>query len=115
MIIRKKSLIDIPKEEAHGGEGGRRLYLDVNELTNKDFQAMTYGFLSAGNKFSWHKHENIEEVMLVLKGNGFVRDKEGEYLYTDGDLFIFPADTEHEIDNTSNYENEFIFIRIRNS
>lgn len=114
MKINKKGANSVKKEEAHGGEGSRRLYLDAGELTNKSFQALTKGYLSAGGKFSWHSHEGIEEVMLVLKGEGVVRDRDGEYEYGDGDLFTFPSNIEHEIENTSDYENEYVFMRIKN-
>jgi quercetin dioxygenase-like cupin family protein len=113
MKVKKKSYDKVPREDAHSGEGGRRLYVDKGELSNKDFEAMTCGYLPAGSKFSWHKHEDVEEVMLVLKGDGFVRDKGGEYSYNSGDLFIFPSNEDHEIENTSDYENEFVFVRVR--
>lgn len=113
MKIIKKSNDSVPREDAHGGSGGRKLYASKGELQNNQFQAMTYGYLPAGSKFEWHHHENIEEIMLVLKGRGIVRDRDGEYLYEAGDFFIFPANIEHEIENSSNdEEHEYVFYRI---
>jgi len=84
------------------------------DLQNKDFQAMTYGYLPAGAKFDWHQHDKIEEIMLVLKGKGIVKDRDGEYDYKEGDLFIFPANIEHSIENTdSGKEHEYIFFRTK--
>lgn len=111
-IIRKLSE-SVKREEAHECSGGRKLYVSNGELENKDFKAMTYGYLPGKSKFAWHYHDGIEEIMLVLKGKGLVRDRDGEYEYAEGDLFIYPPNVEHEIDNTSEYEHEYIFIRIR--
>lgn len=113
MKIRKKSIDLVPREDAHGGSGSRRLYLSNKELANADFQAMTHGYLPPQAKFAWHTHDGIEEIMLVLKGNGIVRDRDGEYPYQEGDLFIFPQNVEHEIENTGDKEHEYIFMRIK--
>lgn len=110
MKIIKKSNETFVREDAHGGSGGRKLLLSENEINN--VQAMTYGFLPAGFKFEWHMHEKMNEVMIVLKGQGNVRDEDGIYAYSAGDVFIFPKDIFHEIENTSNEENEYIFVRV---
>lgn len=110
MKIIKKSHEIFVREDAHGGSGGRKLLLSENEINN--VQGMTYGFLPAGSKFAWHMHENINEVMFVLKGNGTVKDEDGIYPYSVGDLFVFPQGVSHEIENTSQEENEYIFARV---
>ena len=74
---------------------------------------MTYGYLPAGSKFAWHSHENINEIMLVLKGTGIVKDQDGEYPYAPSDLIIFPKNIEHEIENLTTEENEYIFVRTK--
>jgi Uncharacterized conserved protein, contains double-stranded beta-helix domain len=74
---------------------------------------MTYGYLPAGAKFAWHFHEYINEVMVVLKGSGIVKDKDGEYEYKPGDVFIYPKNVEHEIENNSSEEHEYIFVRVK--
>jgi len=113
MKIIKKTCESVKREDAHGGSGGRKLYISDNELESENFKALTYGYLPAGSKFTWHNHENIEEIMLVVKGKGIVRDRDGEYAYKEGDLFVYPQNIEHEIENTGNQENEYIFIRIK--
>jgi quercetin dioxygenase-like cupin family protein len=113
MLIKKKSSADVTREDAHGGAGGRRLYVTKEDMENKDFSAMTYGFLPAGGIFDWHQHDGIEEIMLVLNGKGYVEDREGKYEYSTGDLFIFPKNTEHRTENKDACENEFIFIRLQ--
>ena len=108
MVI-KKDKQQVRREDAHGGSGGRRLLLNDTELNN--VQGMTYGYLPSGNMFAWHNHEAINEVMLVLKGKGTVRDQDGVYEYEEGDFFIFPKNVYHEITNTSDEENEYVFVR----
>lgn len=110
MKIIKKSHEKFTREDAHGGSGGRKLLLSENEIDN--LQAMTYGFLPAGSKFEWHMHEKMNEVMVVLKGQGTVRDEDDTYPYSVGDVFVFPKDVFHEIENTSNEEHEYIFVRV---
>ena len=110
MKIKKKSHETLMREDAHGGSGGRKLLLDDNEM--KNVQGMTYGFLPAGRKFAWHNHENMNEVMLVLKGQGTVCDEDGIYPYDVGDVFVYHQGIFHEIENTSNEEHEYIFVRV---
>ena len=113
MKIIKRSSGDIPKEEAHGGSGARKVIASNEHLQSPHFEAMTHGWLPAGNVFDWHDHTDIEEVMIVLKGKGTVSDEDGDYEYSEGDVFIFPANTQHKISNTSDFEHEMIFMRVR--
>lgn len=110
MKIIKKSHETFVREDAHGGSGARKLLLADNEV--KNVQGMTYGFLPAGSTFASHMHEGMNEVMLVLKGQGTVRDEDGTYPYAAGDVFVFPKGVFHEIENASNEEHEYIFVRI---
>ncbi len=110
MKVIKKSNETFVREDAHGGSGGRKLLLDDNEMRN--VQGMTYGFLPAGSKFEWHNHDNLSEVMYVLKGQGTVRDEDGVYTYEVGDVYVFPDGIYHEIENTSTEEHEYIFVRV---
>ena len=112
MKIIKKSNEDIQKEEAHGGRGSRKLYIGDNEFGK--IQGMTYGWLPAGNKYEWHNHENIDEIMYVIRGTGIVKDEEGEYSYQAGDVFMYPANIFHEIYNNGDIESEYVFVRIYN-
>lgn len=110
MKVIKKSHKNFIREDAHGGSGSKKLLLNDNEI--KNIQGMTYGFLPAGAKFEWHNHNNLNEVMYVLKGQGTVRDEDGMYPYNVGDMFIFSDGIFHEIENTSNEEHEYIFLRV---
>ena len=48
MLIKKKNAASVPREDAHGGSGGRRLYVTDGDLENRDFSAMTYSLIPAG-------------------------------------------------------------------
>lgn len=113
MKIIKREAEKIQKEDAHGGSGSRKVFVDKNHIKSSHFEAMTHGFLPAGKSYDWHEHDNTEEIMVVLKGAGKVSDKDGDYEYKTGDVFIFPTNTQHKIHNPTNDENEMIFVRIK--
>ena len=113
MKIKIKRASEVQKEAAHGGTGARKLYLTKGELENQSFEAMTHGFLPAHSRFAWHTHDGIEEVLFILKGEGLVRDRDGEYEYAEGDLFVFPQGVEHEVENPTDEEHEYIFFRMK--
>lgn len=110
----KKSLKQIPVEEAHGGTGSRQLLLSKADSVSKYLEAMTKGYLEAGAKFDWHSHNKIDESFLVTKGSGLVEFKNGEsWEYTEGDLIYIPANIEHRIIASDKTDNEFFFIRLQ--
>jgi quercetin dioxygenase-like cupin family protein len=112
MKVIRKTLAEVDREDAHDGSGEKRLYASRGDLQNEDFEAFTCGFLPGGRTFDWHYHEDTDEMMIVIKGSGLVRDREGEYEYHPGDFFIFPANVEHAIHNPTSVEHEYIFVRL---
>lgn len=113
MKVVKRSAKDIQKEEAHGGSGARKVYASPDHLKSQYFEMMTHGFLPAGKTFDWHDHPGVEEIMVVLSGNGEVHDEDGVYDYETGDVFVFPADTQHKIHNPTDTEHEMVFVRVK--
>lgn len=113
MKIIKRPSQTIQKEEAHGGSGARKVYASPDYLKSMHFEAMTHGYLPAGKTFDWHDHIDIEEIMVVLKGEGEVHDDDGVYQYAPGDVFVYPANTQHKIHNPSDDEHEMIFVRVK--
>lgn len=113
-MFSKRNIKDIPLEETPHGTGSRKLLVGKSDTTSVFFEAYTRGYLPAKEKFSFHKHENMIEICLVIKGKGVIRDKEGNIeRFAPGDRFIFPSDTGHEIENTSNVTSEFYFFRVQ--
>ena len=113
MKVIKRQASDIAKEEAHGGSGARKVYASPEHLKSAHFEAMTHGYLPAGKTFDWHDHPDVEEIMVVVKGEGEVHDEDGNYKYAAGDVFVFPANTQHKIHNPTDYEHEMIFVRVK--
>jgi quercetin dioxygenase-like cupin family protein len=111
-VIKRKAG-EIKKEEAHGGSGSRKVYASNEHLKGAHFDVMTHGFLPAGKSFDWHEHNRIEEIMVVIKGDGRVHDEDGKYEYAPGDVFVFPANTKHKIHNPTSDEHEMIFVRVK--
>lgn len=112
MKIIKRPAESIPKESAHGGSGVRKVFATKEHTSGDNLDAITHGFLPAGATFDWHSHDGIDEVMIVLTGEGEVSDRDGNYGYKSGDVFIFPANVEHMIHNPSQNEHEMIFVRV---
>ncbi len=113
MKIIKRAAREIPKEEAHGGSGARKVYASEDHLKGLNFEAMTHGYLPGGKTFDWHDHKDTEEIMVVMSGSGEVHDEDGVYEYAPGDVFVFPANTQHKIHNPTKEEHEMMFVRIR--
>ena len=111
MKVIKKDAGSVKLESAHGGAGSRKLFVGNDEV--KNIQGITHGWLQAGGVFEWHKHDDCNECMYVLKGSGVVRDEDGEYPFNVGDFFIFPQGEYHEQRNTGTDTFEAVFIRIK--
>lgn len=113
MKITKRSRGSIVKEDAHGGSGQRTVYAAPEHVKSAHFEAMTHGFMPPGGMYDWHDHKDVEEIMVAVKGSGFVHDDDGKYPYEPGDVFVFPAGVGHKISNPTVTENEFIFVRVK--
>lgn len=111
MRVIKKGFNEVGLESAHDGAGSRKLFLKEDEVEN--IQGITHGWLKAGGIFEWHKHDDCNEFMYVLKGKGIVRDEEGEYPFETGDFFIFPKGVYHEQRNTGEETFEAMFARVK--
>ncbi len=114
-MFNKVNVQNIPIEQTPHNSGSRKILATKEEVNSKNFEAFTYGFLQPKEKWAMHKHEDIVEICLVIKGSGVIRNITGEEEnFESGDRFIFPSDTEHEIENSSDETAEFYFFRIKN-
>lgn len=110
MKVIKKECIDIETTDSHNGSGTRKLYLQPHEIDN--IEGMTYGKLPIGNTFEWHNHKGVNEIMFVISGEGTIKDEDGKYTYTRGDVFVFPSGVYHEISALGTSISKFVFIRV---
>ncbi len=111
MKVVKKAKNSVKLEPAHDGAESRKLFVANDEV--KNIQGITHGWLKAGGVFEWHKHDDCNEFMYVLKGSGIVKDEDGEYTFKKGDFYIFPRGVYHEQCNTGKCTFEAMFIRIK--
>ena len=111
MKFSKRSLDNISKEEAHGGSGARQMLLDGSLALSKNWEAVTKGYLAAGQSFDWHDHTDIDEMWIVTKGEGSFFCEDQEISYTEGDVITVEANTQHKI--TATIDSEGFFIRIK--
>lgn len=113
-MFSKINLQDIPIEGTSHASGSRKMIVSKEETSSKYFEAHTYGYLPSGIKWEMHQHDNIVEICVVTKGKGVVRDHQGnEVSFVAGDRFVFPSNTQHEIENNSDEEAEFYFFRFQ--
>ncbi len=113
-MFSKKNINSIAIEETSHSAGSRKMIAGKPDVLSPYFEAFTYGYLPANEKWELHQHEDIIEICIVIKGAGVIRDKQNnEEVFESGDRFIFPADTFHEIENSSKDTAEFYFIRLK--
>jgi mannose-6-phosphate isomerase-like protein (cupin superfamily) len=113
-MFSKEDINSIPVEETSHSTGYRKTIASKLDVPSPYFEAFTYGYLPANEKWEPHQHEDIIEICIVVKGTGVVRDQQkNEEAFEPGDRFIFPENTFHEIENTSKDTAEFYFIRLK--
>ncbi len=109
----KRNLNEIKIEDAHGGSGRRQVLLSKKDPIASQMDAMTKGFLPPYGVFDWHKHENVDEFFLVLQGNGIIEFENNSTIkYRIDDIIYIPANTNHRIENLSDTESVFYFVRV---
>jgi mannose-6-phosphate isomerase-like protein (cupin superfamily) len=107
-----KRIADIPIEAAHDGSGSRQLLLSSSEEVSTQFEAATKGYLKPGFCFDWHQHNGVDEMWIVLQGEGYIEYKDGTRFDYKPDAIIYnPADLPHKIVATGNVESVYYFVR----
>ena len=46
-------------------------------------------------EFVWHKHDDTDELFLVLKGRLTMQLRDGDVVLEEGELFVVPGGVEH--------------------
>ncbi len=62
------------------------------------------------SKIPFHTHENEEEAMYVLSGEGIFKVGDQEKRIREGSILFCPPKAGHQIINTGNSELRFIFV-----
>ncbi|EKE15195.1 MAG: hypothetical protein ACD_12C00114G0001 [uncultured bacterium] len=113
MKFTKQNIKDIHVEAAHGGSGSRQLLVTPDKLSSPYFEAFTKGFLEVGKIFDWHQHTDIDEIYIVLKGNGKFYCENEIVDYNVGDIITIPANTKHKVEALGSKISEYYFFRIK--
>jgi mannose-6-phosphate isomerase-like protein (cupin superfamily) len=108
----QKSISEIEKEPAHDGSGARQLLLSKEDAVSSQFEAATKGFLNPGNEFDWHGHEGVDELWIVLQGEGFIEYRDGtKFNYKTDDVIYNPSGLEHRIVAEGEEQSIYYFFR----
>ena len=51
--------------------------------------------MKAQGEFNWHKHEDTDDLFLVLKGRITIQMRDGDVTIGPGELFVVPKGIEH--------------------
>ena len=108
--MKKMSIGKLPIYRAAAPNVRDNLILCDSECGAKNL-SVGIGIYNKGQASEFHTHENEEEVMIYLKGNGKMVMEDGtEYLLEQGDVTYVPANEPHRLYNTG--DNEFVFLFI---
>ncbi len=113
MKYKKFNLNEIPLEDAHGGSGKRQVLVNASHVSSDNLEAITKGYLNPNFSYDWHAHKDIDEIFIVLKGQGKFYCEDEEEDYKEGDIFIIPPNVNHKITAEGKDASEFYFIRVK--
>ncbi len=64
------NISEVPFEAIHDMPNSRQTLATKEDLVSDNIDALTKGTLKPGSKWDWHKHEQYDELGIVLEGNG---------------------------------------------
>ena len=91
----------------------RRVFDAGQGLFESSFQFVLRNRLPPGEKNVRHVHEDVEKVYYFLEGRGEVSCGPWNRGVQSGDFLFFPANIEHEIENTGDVDMVFIVVAAR--
>lgn len=107
------NISQVPFEAIHDQLQSRQTLVTKGDLVSNNIDALTKGTLKPGSKWDWHKHDDYDELGIVLKGKGkfYCMDEVADY--KEEDVIIIPANTNHKFEAEGNIGSEFYFVRIK--
>jgi mannose-6-phosphate isomerase-like protein (cupin superfamily) len=60
-----------------------------------ELNGMHVKLVKVKGEFTWHHHENEDELFLVVKGSLLIRLRDRDVLLEEGEFFIVPRGVEH--------------------
>lgn len=61
---------EIELEGTHDLPNSRQTLATIDDLVTDNIDALTKGILKPGQKWDWHKHEEYDELGIVIAGTG---------------------------------------------
>ncbi|MDO4568455.1 MAG: cupin domain-containing protein [Clostridia bacterium] len=108
--MKKISIGDLPVYRAAAPNVRDNLLL-VDGTDGAENLSVGVGIYNKGQASEFHTHENEEEVMIYLRGEGLMRMEDGtEYSLKRGDITYVPANEPHRLYNTGDGEFVFLFV-----
>jgi mannose-6-phosphate isomerase-like protein (cupin superfamily) len=108
-----RHISDIPYEGTHDLPNTRQTLATKEDLVTNNIDALTKGILPVGKIWDWHKHQDYDELCVVLKGEGVFYWGNEIVNYKADDVLIIPAQGMHKFEATGSIQNEFYFVRIK--
>lgn len=108
-----KNINEIKLEGTHELPDSRQTLATVDDVVTNNIDAMTKGILKPRQKWDWHKHEEHDEIGVVIagKGNFYWEDQVAEY--KKDDVIIIPANSTHKFEAEGEETSQFYFVRIK--
>ncbi|OGK52310.1 hypothetical protein A2966_03385 [Candidatus Roizmanbacteria bacterium RIFCSPLOWO2_01_FULL_41_22] len=115
-MIKKYKIFNIsqvPFEGIHDMPNSRQTLATKDDLVTNNIDALTKGTLKPGSKWDWHKHDQYDELGIVLKGKGKFYWMNEVTEYKEEDVIVIPANTTHKFEAEGDIDSEFYFVRIK--
>lgn len=107
------NISQVPFEEIHNQPKSRQTLVTKEDVITNNIDALTKGTLKPGTMWDWHKHEEYDEIGIVIKGNGKLFFNEEVVEFKPDDVIIIPANTIHKFEASGNQNSEFYLVRIK--
>jgi quercetin dioxygenase-like cupin family protein len=107
------NISQVPFEGIHNTPQSRQTLVTKDDLVTNNIDALTKGTLKPGEVWDWHRHEEYDEMGIVLKGVGKFYFNDEFVDYKPEDVIIIPANTTHKFEALGEQNSEFYLIRIK--
>ena len=111
--IQIRNISQIPLEGTHDLPNSRQTLVTKDDVVTDNIDAMTKGILQPGQVWNWHSHDDHDELVIVLRGEGLFSWENNEVTYKKDDVIIIPASNKHKIEAKGKETSEFYFVRIK--
>ena len=109
----KRNIKEIPFEPVHNVPDTRQSLVLPDMVATDYLEAITKGTLRVTDHWERHSHDNIDEIAIVLKGQGTWIVEDEKIPYKEGTVVIVQGNTGHQQIAEGEIPTEFFFIRVK--